>query len=88
MPDHRAKTSSRPLKLLGAALALGARRVWLAGFDGYPNASVAQQGLAQEIHTLLERFAATHPDVGLRSLTPSLYPVPVESVYARLAAHR
>lgn len=75
-----------PLALaLGAALTVGAKRIHLAGFDGYPHASTAQQGLASEIQALLDNFRRSHPDIGLVSLTPTLYAVPMESVYARLS---
>lgn len=74
-----------PLALgLGAALALGAKRISLVGFDGYQSATMAQQSLARETQTMLDTFRASHPELVLTSLTPSTYEVPAISVYSRI----
>ena len=74
-----------PLALgLGAALALGATRVSLVGFDGYPNATRSQQELARETQEMLDAFRMSHPEVTISSLTPSTYDIPIDSVYSRL----
>lgn len=76
-----------PLSLaLGTALALGARRIHLAGFDGYAQATQAQQALAGETVAMLDAFKRAHPQVEVSSLTPTLYDVPVASVYSLLSA--
>lgn len=75
-----------PLALaLGAARALSARTIYLVGFDGYENATVAQQELAAEIQTTLDRVRA-EGDVAVYSLTPTRYVVPPRSIYAELSA--
>jgi 4-hydroxy 2-oxovalerate aldolase len=76
-----------PLALaLGAVRALGAREVFLAGFDGYPTASGSQQELSREVEATIDRFRETAPDVELRSVTPTRYAVAQGSVYGLIAA--
>lgn len=75
-----------PLALaLGAAAAIGAKRISLVGFDGYTAATSAQQDLAREVQNLLDGFAHERPEVQIESLTPTLYEVPRASIYSRLA---
>jgi 4-hydroxy 2-oxovalerate aldolase len=75
-----------PLALaLGAARALSARTIYLVGFDGYENATIAQQELAAEIQATLDRVQA-EGDVSVYSLTPTRYVVPPRSIYAELSA--
>lgn len=75
-----------PLSLgLGVALALGATRISLVGFDGYESASLAKQALATETQNMVDDFRARFPDIGLATLTPSTYGVPAESLYGRLS---
>jgi len=76
-----------PLGLaLGAARALGARACYLAGFDGYEMASMAEQELSREVEAALSLFRSQDPAVGLVSLTPSRYGVKKTSVYGLVAA--
>jgi 4-hydroxy 2-oxovalerate aldolase len=76
-----------PLSLaLGAAKALGVRRISLVGFDGYDHANVAQQELGREIQSALDRFRRNNAGIEVESLTPTLYQVPQSSVYGRLAS--
>lgn len=75
-----------PLALaLGAAASIGAKRIALVGFDGYNNATSAQQDLAREVQSLLDGFTRERPDVRIESLTPTLYDIARASVYSRLA---
>lgn len=81
----RPVSDTGPLALgLGAALALGAKRISLVGFDGYHNASAAQQGLARETQEMLDTFCVAHPDLVISSLTPSTYQLPATSLYSRI----
>ena len=74
-----------PLALgLGAALALGATRISLVGFDGYEDATLAQQALVRETQLMLDTFRQRHPDLVISSLTPSEFDVPKASVYSRI----
>lgn len=71
-----------PLALgLGAALALGASRISLVGFDGYEHASLAKQALAAETQLMLDAFRERHASIELRTLTPSTYGLPTASLY-------
>jgi 4-hydroxy 2-oxovalerate aldolase len=69
------------------ALALSAARdltpgiIYLVGFDGYSNATRAQQDLAQETQGLLNGFTASFPGAQLVSLTPTDYLLTTDSVY-------
>ncbi|WP_104190442.1 hypothetical protein [Cryobacterium sp. Y82] len=75
-----------PLALaLGAAAALEARSVTLVGFDGYDNATSAEQELAEEVQALIGTFAAQNPEVRLTSATRTRYRIDTESLYSRLA---
>lgn len=77
-----------PLALaLGAAAAVGAKRISLAGFDGYVNATSAQQDLAHEAQRLLDAFKAEKSDIRIESVTPTLYRIDTSSVYSRLCEH-
>ncbi len=76
-----------PLALaLGAARALGPQTCFLAGFDGYPMATAAEQELSREVEATLELFLTTGPDIDLRSITPTRYALRQSSVYGLLAA--
>jgi 4-hydroxy 2-oxovalerate aldolase len=73
-----------PLALaLGAARALSVKTIYLVGFDGYENATRAQQELASEIQRALNLMS--NDAVNIISLTPTLYTVPTRSIYAELA---
>lgn len=74
-----------PLSLaLEAALDLGVKEIYLAGFDGYEHPSRAEQGLAEEVQRTLDEFVRTTSGIQLSTLTPTLYNLPVNSVYAEL----
>ena len=76
-----------PLALaLGGARALSARRIYLVGFDGYENATVAEQELSMEIQSALDGIRADDQAVELFSLTPTLYNLPTRSIYAESMA--
>lgn len=66
-------------------MALGARSVTLIGFDGYENATQAQQELAAESQALLAAFRDAHPNVEVTSGTRTRYELPVVSLYSRIA---
>ncbi|MEM6550360.1 MAG: hypothetical protein AAF713_21915 [Pseudomonadota bacterium] len=72
-----------PLGLaLGAAMALDVGRVMLVGFDGYENATAHEMDLMHDIRETLSAFRRARPEVELLSLTPTLYQLPVRSLYA------
>jgi|GEM_PF-201816 len=74
-----------PLALaLGAALAVEPAMIYLAGFDGYANATDAQQEMAREVQTLLDGLQAGSK-ARVASVTPTRYDVPLSSVYGLLA---
>lgn len=76
-----------PLALaLGAAKALSARRIYLVGFDGYGNATIAEQELSGEIQRALDALRASDDNLEIFSLTPTLYSMPKRSIYAEAAA--
>jgi 4-hydroxy 2-oxovalerate aldolase len=73
-----------PLSLaLGAAVELGAAAVTLLGFDGYENASAAQQELTVETQAVIDGFREAHPDIELTSGTRTRYAIPTASLYGR-----
>jgi 4-hydroxy 2-oxovalerate aldolase len=73
-----------PLSLaLGTAIALGAGSVTLLGFDGYENATTAQQELTVETQEVIDAFRRSHPEVALTSGTRTRYAVPTVSIYGR-----
>ncbi len=61
---------------LGAAA--GAKRILLAGFDGYG----ADDPRQAEMNRVLDLFAAAAPDIPVRAVTPSTYTVAQTSLYA------
>lgn len=70
---------------LAAAESLSAGAVFLAGFDGYADASLADQQNARDVQSALDAAASRWPDRSVRALTPTLYSVGQASVYALLA---
>lgn len=74
-----------PLGLaLSVAQASTVQKIFLVGFDGYPDGSDIQKELAQEIQELLDAFQGTSPGIEIYSLTPTKYAVHQQSVYAML----
>ena len=71
---------------LSAASALGATEICLAGFDGYMNASVSEQGNARDVQDAIK--SGQHDDTPwkgeISSVTPTLYSVPMQSLYAKI----
>jgi 4-hydroxy 2-oxovalerate aldolase len=75
-----------PLALaLGTAITVGAKSVTLVGFDGYTNATEAEQELAVEVQSLIDAIRRDYPELQISSATQTRYAVDVESVYSRLA---
>ncbi|WP_448658016.1 hypothetical protein ACPVPU_11175 [Sphingomonas sp. CJ99] len=75
-----------PLALAaGAARAIAASTIFLVGFDGYDDATVAQQELMNEIQATIDGLAADG-SITIASLTPTRYALPVRSVYAEAQA--
>lgn len=72
---------------LGSAIQSGACKVTLVGFDGYSNASAAQQDLAGEIQQMIDAFSLAYPRIQLVSGTRSRYAISVDSIYADLATY-
>ena len=87
-PDHIGPVSDTgPLGLaLGAAKALGTQSCYLAGFDGYEMASIAEQELSREVELALSLFRSGNANVKLSSLTPTRYTLAQASVYSLVAA--
>ncbi|MCJ2188717.1 beta/alpha barrel domain-containing protein [Novosphingobium beihaiensis] len=86
--DARAKlgpiTDEPPLDLAFAtAESLGASKIYLAGFDGYQNASLADQHNARDVQLALNQ-AKTRWGSNVMSLTPTLYKIPTISIYGLL----
>ena len=80
-------TDEPPLDMaLSAASALGATEICLAGFDGYMNASVSEQGNARDVQDAIK--SGQHDDTPwkgeISSVTPTLYSVPMQSLYAKI----
>ena len=72
-----------PLQLgLTAAIECGAEEVLLIGFDGYPGGSESAQAKNDENISTLTEFFALPQAPRLFSLAPTLYRVPVRSLYA------
>jgi 4-hydroxy 2-oxovalerate aldolase len=74
-------TIPRPLVAayaLALATSAGARRIFLAGFDGFDAGDARQHEMA-EVLTLYQSMPEACP---LLAVTPSTYPVPQSSVYA------
>lgn len=73
-----------PLDLaLGVASIWGMSKITLIGFDGYENATIAQQELFKETQDLLDRFRDSNPDITVSSATKTLYTIPLTSVYCQ-----
>jgi 4-hydroxy 2-oxovalerate aldolase len=65
---------------LAVARAGGARRILLAGFDGFDPLDDRQVAMCD----VFERFAAAAPDLDVVALTPTTYPVRQSSLFAEL----
>lgn len=63
---------------LGLATSAGARRVLLAGADGYPAGDPRQE----EMLHLLDEYLRTPSSIDLVALTPTTYPIAQSSLYA------
>lgn len=73
-----------PLELaIAAALEAGCTRVFLAGFDGYENASASDIELMASVQNAIYWFRQEHPEIEFASLLPTQYDIDVRSVYAR-----
>lgn len=71
-----------PLDLaFAAASALRASKVYLAGFDGYPNATLADQQTARGGQAAIDVALRAWNEGAVVAVTPSLYDVPQSSVY-------
>ena len=58
--------------------------IYMIGFDGYPKATKPQIEIMDEAKQLVLSFSRLHPDVVVKSLTPTHLDVEVESVYSAL----
>lgn len=80
-------TDEPPLGMsLMAAEAINASVVYLAGFDGYTNATVSQQGNARDVQTAIAygQRIETPWKGSIFSVTPTLYDIPTRSLYAKI----
>ena len=85
--DKGPVSDSGPLALgLGVVEALGVEQCWIVGFDGYDQATLAQQELSREVQSALDAFAAKHGAASIASLTPTRYNVKRRSLHSLVAA--
>lgn len=70
---------------LSGALRRGFRRIYLAGFDGYDDATKKAAYLTAETQGLLARMSQDHPDIEVVSITSTRYDVKQTSVYSFLS---
>ncbi|WP_406870109.1 hypothetical protein ABEB22_08860 [Thioclava sp. 'Guangxiensis'] len=80
-------TDEPPLGMaIGAAKAISSQKVYLAGFDGYSQATVSQQNNAQDVQAAINYgLEASTPWGGdMSSVTPTLYNIPAQSLYAKI----
>jgi 4-hydroxy 2-oxovalerate aldolase len=86
-PESGPVSDSGPMALgLGVVEALKLEKCWLVGFDGYEQASQAQQELGREVQMSLDTFAQKHGSSSIASLTPTRYDVGRRSVHGLVAA--
>ena len=72
-----------PLDLaLASAEAIEASVVYLAGFDGYRNASTSDQANARDVQEAMAMASTRWKTRKIASITPTTYDVPRQSVYA------
>lgn len=77
-----------PLDLAFAvANALEASAIYLAGFDGYRNATLADQQNAQDVQRALDAATQRWRDRTVAAVTPTLYSVASDSVYSLCQSH-
>jgi 4-hydroxy 2-oxovalerate aldolase len=80
-------TDEPPLDMaLSAALACAAPQVYLAGFDGYGQADRSEQNNARDVQNAIDRARAadTFWHGRICSVTPTLYDVECQSLYAKI----
>ncbi|WP_339109283.1 hypothetical protein [Thioclava sp. GXIMD4216] len=80
-------TDEPPLGMaIGAAEAISSKKVYLAGFDGYSEATVSQQNNAQDVQAAINYgLDVSTPWAGnMASVTPTLYEIPAQSLYAKI----
>lgn len=70
---------------LGVALALGARELLLAGFDGYSQATLAHQELHAEVQSIFDVLAERPSQLRIAAITPTIYRLQQQSVYGILS---
>ncbi|WP_415900101.1 aldolase catalytic domain-containing protein [Neptuniibacter sp. QD48_11] len=63
---------------LAALIALGFKRIYLVGFDGYGYADSRQKEMSELFYLVRKEY----PSIEIIALTPTTYPVSQESVYA------
>lgn len=82
-------TDEPPLALAFASTdAIGASEVYLAGFDGYRNASASEQANALDVQAALTLATSRWPERRIVSVTPTSYNVPCMSAYALCQTQR
>lgn len=75
-----------PLELaLGVAIDLKASTIYLAGFDGYSNATLADQANASDVQTQIDLFAKDSTRAPLQAITPTLYRIAQVPLYGLLS---
>ena len=73
--------------LVALAIAQGATRVRVAGFDGYASShDERSRRMQSEMDTFTSLLAEQHPDVSIASLLPTSYDLPTVSIYGELFA--
>jgi 4-hydroxy 2-oxovalerate aldolase len=72
---------------IGQALAHGARRISVVGFDGYTSAGTQrEQRMQSEMKEFFALLQDHYPDTAVRSLLKTTYPIQQESIYAHLSS--
>ncbi|MDD3444503.1 MAG: hypothetical protein PHS60_03780 [Zavarzinia sp.] len=82
-------TDDPPLGLaLASVEAIEASAVYLAGFDGYGNASAADQANARDVQSVMTLAMQRWSDRPFASITPTTYDIPCQSVHALVQVSR
>lgn len=72
---------------IGQAVRRGVRRISVVGFDGYAiSANQREQRMQNEMKEFFALLQSEYPDVTVKSLLKTNYPIAQESIYALLAA--
>jgi len=83
--DKNIIPNDSPLGLaLGFSEYIEANKIYLIGFDGYPRLERSNSLLAEEVQNALYSFSNIYPEIPLKSLTSTMYDIPIISMYSLL----